>query len=118
LTVALGQVLVDVASSGCATMFDQRADRDECESKDGGAVGQEADEAEVVLLAHGEHPDRSEDEARREGQCDALHRSGDFDLSALNAILDSPLEVIVGLPLIAQTSWCRDYPNRRWTLRT
>jgi hypothetical protein len=38
------------------------------------------------------------------------------DLSDVNATLSSPWEVVVGLPLIAQASWCMDYPRRRWTL--
>lgn len=38
------------------------------------------------------------------------------DLSPLSATLVRPLEVVLGLPLIAQASWCMDYPRRRWTL--
>ncbi len=38
------------------------------------------------------------------------------DFSALNATLASPWEVVVGLPLIAQASWCMDHPGRRWAL--
>jgi hypothetical protein len=38
------------------------------------------------------------------------------DLSRLNATLAHPVEVVIGLPLIAQASWCMDYPRRRWTL--
>jgi hypothetical protein len=38
------------------------------------------------------------------------------DLSSLNATLARPVEVVIGLPLIAQAAWCMDYPRRRWTL--
>jgi hypothetical protein len=41
-----------------------------------------------------------------------------IDFSGINATLASPVEVVIGLPLIAQASWCMDYPGRRWTLRS
>lgn len=37
------------------------------------------------------------------------------DLSGLNGSLATPMDVVIGLPLIAQASWCMDYPHRRWT---
>jgi hypothetical protein len=40
-----------------------------------------------------------------------------IDFSVLNAALDFPWEVVVGLPFITQASWCMDFPGRRWTLR-
>lgn len=36
------------------------------------------------------------------------------DFSSLNATLASPVEVVIGLSLIAQASWCMDFPGRRW----
>lgn len=39
------------------------------------------------------------------------------DLSRMNATLASPWHVVIGMPLIAQASWCMDYPGRRWTVR-
>jgi hypothetical protein len=38
------------------------------------------------------------------------------DLSAMNAAFGAPVQVVIGLPLIVQSSWCMDYPRRRWTL--
>lgn len=46
----------------------------------------------------------------------AAQRCAVVDFSALNATLASPIDVVVGLPLIVQASWCMDYPRRRWTL--
>lgn len=41
---------------------------------------------------------------------------GVVDFSVLNATLASPIEVVLGLPLITQASWCMDFPGHRWTL--
>lgn len=37
-----------------------------------------------------------------------------IDLGALNARLDHPLEVIVGVPIIRSAHWWFDFPNRLW----
>lgn len=41
-----------------------------------------------------------------------------IDLSALNARLDRPLEVIVGVPIIHTARWWFDFPGRRWGVAT
>lgn len=41
---------------------------------------------------------------------------GFVDFSAMNANLNSPIEVVLGLPLITQASWCVDFPGRRWAI--
>lgn len=43
----------------------------------------------------------------------ADQKCADIDLSPLNATLARPVEVVIGLPLIAQASWCMDYPRHR-----
>ena len=39
-----------------------------------------------------------------------------LDLSPLNATLAHPVQIVIGLPLIAQASWYMDFPRRRWTV--
>ncbi|SDS56742.1 Aspartyl protease [Friedmanniella luteola] len=46
----------------------------------------------------------------------AEQRCAVVDLSALNATLEQPVEVVLGLPLIVQASWAMDHPRRRWTV--
>jgi predicted aspartyl protease len=36
------------------------------------------------------------------------------DLSAVNATLDLPMDLIAGWPLLCQTRWWFDFPGRRW----
>lgn len=39
------------------------------------------------------------------------------DLSAANATLDRPMDVILGYPALRQAIWFIDFPRRRWALR-
>ena len=42
---------------------------------------------------------------------------GIVDFAAMNANLSSPIEVIIGLPLIARATWWMDFPGRRWAVQ-
>jgi hypothetical protein len=46
----------------------------------------------------------------------ASQRCAVVDLTVLNTSLASPVEVVLGMPLIAQVSWCLDFPRGRWAL--
>lgn len=40
-----------------------------------------------------------------------------IDLDALNRHLASPLEIIIGVPLMRAADWWFDFPNRRWLVQ-
>ncbi|WP_286276594.1 retropepsin-like aspartic protease family protein [Naasia aerilata] len=40
-----------------------------------------------------------------------------LDLGALNAVLPSPLNVIIGMPLARRADWLFDFPNDRWHVK-
>lgn len=42
---------------------------------------------------------------------------GVVDFAAMNATLTSPIQVIIGLPLIVQATWWMDFPSRRYAVR-
>lgn len=42
------------------------------------------------------------------------HRGAVVDLSAANATLDEPMDLIVGYTTLAYGDWTLDFPNRRW----
>lgn len=44
------------------------------------------------------------------------HKVVAVDLSAVNATLEYPMDLIVGYPTIRQADWLFDFPARRWTV--
>ena len=46
----------------------------------------------------------------------APHRVAVVDLSAANATLEIPMDVILGYPTIVQADWWMSFPHRRWGL--
>jgi hypothetical protein len=44
------------------------------------------------------------------------HTVAAIDLAPVNAILDLPMDLILGYPTIRQASWIFDFPARRWSL--
>jgi hypothetical protein len=46
----------------------------------------------------------------------APHKAAVVDLSAANATLDRPMDLILGYPTWSQADWLFDFPARRWAL--
>ncbi|MFN8378529.1 MAG: retropepsin-like aspartic protease [Anaerolineae bacterium] len=44
------------------------------------------------------------------------HRVAAVDLSAVNATLEMPMDLIIGYTLYHQANWLFDFPNRRWAV--
>lgn len=44
------------------------------------------------------------------------HRVAAVDLSAVNATLEFPMDLIIGYNLYRQANWLFDFPNRRWAI--
>lgn len=80
------------------------------------AVRPEAGRGTDVTGVETSHPWGTMAPCRIGGAEFAPQTRGVVDFSAMNATLAAPIEVILGLPLIAQASWCMDFPGRRWTL--
>jgi hypothetical protein len=39
------------------------------------------------------------------------------DLGPLNAALEQPISIVLGMPAIVQADWSFDFPERRWSVR-
>jgi len=46
----------------------------------------------------------------------ARHKAAVVDLSAVNATLERPMDLILGYPTLSQADWLFDFPARKWTL--
>lgn len=44
------------------------------------------------------------------------HRVAAVDLSHVNAVIDIPMDLILGYNLYAQAAWLFDFPNHRWAI--
>lgn len=44
------------------------------------------------------------------------HRVAAVDLSQVNALIEIPMDLILGYNLYSQTNWLFDFPNRRWAI--
>ncbi len=55
-------------------------------------------------------------EARIGGHAFPPHRVAAVDLSAVNATLDLPMDLILGYNLISRANWIFDFPRRRWAI--
>jgi gag-polyprotein putative aspartyl protease len=44
------------------------------------------------------------------------HKAAVVDLSAANATLERPMELILGYPTLSQADWVFDFPARKWAL--
>ena len=44
------------------------------------------------------------------------HRAVAVDLSAVNAGLEYPMDLILGYPTLRQADWLFDFPAKRWAL--
>jgi hypothetical protein len=80
------------------------------------AVGDEIGRGTDVTGAQASHPWGTLAACRIGGREFGEQVCGVVDFSAMNATLASPIEVVVGLPLIIQASWCMDFPGRRWVI--
>ena len=79
-------------------------------------IGDEIGRGTDVTGAQASHPWGMLPACRIGGRRFGEQVCGVVDFSVLNATLASPIEVVVGLPLITQTSWCMDFPGRRWAI--
>ena len=79
-------------------------------------VGDEIGRGTDVTGAQASHPWDTLAASRIGGREFGEQVCGVVDFSAMNATLASPMEVVVGLPLIIQASWCMDFPGRRWVI--
>ncbi|MEO8397761.1 MAG: aspartyl protease family protein [Chloroflexota bacterium] len=44
------------------------------------------------------------------------HRAAGVDLSAVNAMLDVPMDIILGYSTLRQANWLFDFPRRKWAV--
>jgi predicted aspartyl protease len=79
-------------------------------------------------LFHGDRPSCGTDATGAQREADLMTMAGCVvggvhlapstvavvDLSALNATLDLPMDLVAGWPLLCQTRWWFDFPGRRW----
>ncbi len=54
--------------------------------------------------------------ARIGGELFAAHRIAAVDLSAANATLAQPMDMILGYTTLRQATWHIDFPQRQWSL--
>jgi hypothetical protein len=52
-----------------------------------------------------------------DGQEMAPHRVAGVDLSGMNAMLETPIELSLGYTTLCQANWIFDFPRKRWAIR-